>query len=261
MKRIWKRMALCCCLVIGMGAGGSSQSFAASSQGSSAATLQQANREGKHLYLFLYRTQDPKTQHLQQVFDRAHERLQQEALFLVLQVDDPSEGDFVRAYDLQRAPMPFVLVLAPNGAIVNGFPAGFSEDDLSRSLSSPGMAQCLKALQQGKMVILAVQSPVSQDREGALQGVRDFLSDPRFGSKTELVMIDPTDAKEQKFLQQVGVSSQGRVALTVLMVPPGDVIARLEGNTTKAQLTEVVKRASSDCGCSGGQCCPGGNCQ
>ena len=70
-----------------------------------------------------------------------------QAIFVKVKANDPSEKPIVDKFNLNRSPMPFVLVLAPNGAVTGGFPSSFTEQQLIGSFASPGMASCLKGLQ------------------------------------------------------------------------------------------------------------------
>ena len=103
--------------------------------------------------------------------------------------------------------MPFVLVLTPNGAITGGFSSSFTEQQLIDSFASPGMASCLKALQDKKLVFLCLQNEQTHSNDAALQGVKDFKADSRFGSAAEIIMINPSDIQEQKFLNQLAIDT------------------------------------------------------
>ncbi len=65
----------------------------------------------------------------------------------------------------------------------------------------------MKALLDQKLVdrcVLNDKSPVS---ESVHKNGMEFISDPRFAGVTELVVIEATDADEQKLLQQLQVQS------------------------------------------------------
>ncbi len=227
--------------------------FAESSKG-----IENAANENKYLYIFFYKDQNEKTNHLQTIFDKAAEQLGEQAKFLKVQASDPSEKPLIDRFNLKRAPMPFVIVLAPNGAVMGGFPS-FTQQQLIDSLSSSGAASCLKALQEKKLALICLQNSQTKENEAALKAVNEFKADTRFKNGTEIIMIDPSDVKEQKFLNQLNLNTQSSQAITTLISPPSQIIGTYHGAVTKAQLVSDVEKATSQPCCPGG-CCPGGKC-
>lgn len=220
--------------------------------------IQNAVSENKHLFIFFYKDQNEKTLLLQNVFDQAIQKMGEQVKSIKVKANDPSEKSIIERFNLKRTPMPFVLVLAPNGAITGGFPS-FTEEQLMDSISSPGAASCLKALQDRKLVLLCLQNNQTVNNEAALKGVNDFKADPRFASATEIVLIDPSNTKEHKFLNQLALDTRSSQATTVLISPPAEVIGTYQGHTTKSQLASDLQKATSGC-CGPGGCCPGGKC-
>lgn len=220
--------------------------------------MQEASKENKHLFIFFYKDLNERTLSLQNVFDKAVQKLGEQSTSNKVKANDPSEQAIIEKFNLKRSPMPFVLVLAPNGAVTGGFPS-FTEDQLLSSISSPGAASCLKALQDRKLVLLCLQNSQTANNEAALKGVREFKSDARFSNATEIVVIDPSNVIEHKFLNQLAIDTHPIQATTVLMSPPAEIIATYQGSVTKNQLVSDLQKASSGC-CGPGGCCPGGKC-
>ena len=224
--------------------------------------IQNAASENKHLYIFFYKDQNDKTINLQKIFDQTQQKMGEQAKFVKIKSNDPSEKGLADRFNLKRTPMPFVLVLAPNGAITGSF-FTFDEGQLKNALSSPGSASTLKALQDRKLVFISLQNPKTQNNEAALRGVRAFKADSRFGSAAEIVQIDPSDKQEQPFLKQIGFKGDTTQAVTILISPPAEVVGTYQGGTTKEQFIDDIQKASSGCcpgGCCPGGCCPGGKC-
>jgi hypothetical protein len=221
-------------------------------------SIEEAARDNKYLFIFFYKDFNEKTLALQSVFDSAMAQLGEQARALKVKSNDPAEKGIIEKFDLKRTPMPFVLVLAPNGAVTGGF-LSFTKEQLADSIASPGAAGCLKALQERKLVLLCLQNRQTSDNQGALNGVKEFKSDSRFSSATEIVMIDPVDVKEHKFLNQLGIDKSSNQATTVLISPPAEVIATYLGAVTKNQVVSDLQKANSGC-CGPGGCCPGGKC-
>jgi hypothetical protein len=221
--------------------------------------LKRAESEGKTLYLYFYKESTGSAQQLQAVFDRTVQKLGDRVLAKRIQLTDPSEAKIVEKYGLKRAPMPLALVIASNGAVMGGFPSTFTEEQLIASWQPMGVARCLKALQDKKLVLLCLQNEQTTDNAAALQGVREFTADARFGSASEVVVMDPQGIEEQPFLEKLGVNIHPSKASTVMIVPPGDVVAQYQGMVTKERLVADLTKATSG-GCCPGGCCPGGCC-
>lgn len=241
----------------------SAQISAQTGQGMQA--IQSAAQENKHLFIFFYKDQNERTQRVQKIFDQAMQKLGEQARFIKIQVNDPAEQQIIEQFELKRTPMPFTLVLAPNGAVVGGFPAAtLTEAQLMGAFTSPGMANCLKALQAKKLVFLCLQNNRTTHNEAALQGVKNFKVDSRFSSATEIVMMDPADAQEQKFLDQLAVNRQSSQAATIFIAPPAETIAHYQGATNKERFVADLQKAASGCcpgGCCTGGCCGGNKCK
>jgi hypothetical protein len=228
----------------------------ASISGKGMAAIKQASEANKYLFLFFSKTDDEQTSAMRKVFDVAMAKLSDRAQSVVVNITDSSEKDIVEKYDLDRAPMPLVLAMAPNGAITGGFPTKFEEQNLLDAFATPCMENVMKSLQDGKLVFVCVQNDKTKSNDTAMRGVRDFQSDARFASATEIVTLDPADEKEASFLGDLRVSPDIAEAITVFLVPPGQAIGKVEGATDKDGLVELLSKASTACGPGG--CGPGG---
>lgn len=218
--------------------------------------------DNKHLAIFFYKEQNGRTQSQEKIFDEAMQKIGSSTKFIKVNVKDPTQQALVNKYNLKRTPMPFVLVIAPNGAITGGY-SSFNEEQLSNAIVSQGTAKILKGLQDQKLVILALQNNKTTNNAAAMQGVTDFKADPRFSNATEVVVIDPSDIREHKFLNMLSLDPNIIQAQTVLIAPPSEILEVYQGPTTKEQLVDSVQNAASGCcpgGCCPGGCCPGGKC-
>lgn len=228
-------------------------------------SIERAAKENKHLFIFFYKDQNERTLRSQKMFDQVMEKIGDQAIFIKVKANDPSESRIVEKFNLKRSSMPFVLVLAPNGAVTGGFPSSFTEQQLMGSFASPGMASCLKALQDKKLVFLCLQNEQTRGNDVALQGVKDFKADLRFGSAAEIIMINPSDIQEQIFLNQLAVNTHSNEATTVFIAPPAETIGQYKGVTNKERYIADLQNAISGCcgpgSCGPGGCCPGGKCK
>ncbi|MHB1036544.1 MAG: hypothetical protein ACYC35_13225 [Pirellulales bacterium] len=224
--------------------------------GQGMAAMRHAAGTSKYLFAFFWKEENDATGAMRRVFEASAKTLTDQAESVAVRATDPAEKDILAKFDLARAPMPLVLAIAPNGAVTGGFPTKLEPQELAEAIASPVMQKCLKALQENKLVFLCVQNDSTEANAAALAGVRDFQADVRYRSATEIVMLDPADAAEAKFLGQLQISPKTTKAVTAFLAPPGAAIGEFEGATTKADLIATLEKANTGCGPGG--CGPGG---
>ncbi len=217
--------------------------------------VEQAAKDKKYLFAVFWRSENEQTNAMKQVVSEAVAKMPERAVSVAVQVTDPAELALVEKFGLNRAPMPLVLAIAPSGAVTGGYPNQCDEKDLQNAFVSPAAEQTMKALQDGKLVLLCVQNSLTQQNEEARKGVDAFQGDPRYRTASTRVMLDPKDAAEASFLSDLQVDPDVAVATTLVLVPPGSIIASLEGATTKEDLLAALRSAPA---CGPGGCGPSG---
>jgi hypothetical protein len=221
------------------------------------AALDATAKENKYLFLFFWKKDDESKRNMDQVVKGAMGKWADSADSINIQITDAKEKVVVDKFDVSRAPMPMVLAVAPNGAITLGLVLNFTEAKLKQAFVSPGTEECMKALQEKKLVLLCVQNGKTKHNKEATKGVNEFKADKRFAKVSQVVNIDPTDSAEASFLEGLKISPKTPEAVTVLLAPPGQPVAQFTGAVTKSQI--VAKVTSSKSGpCAGGKCGPGG---
>lgn len=225
------------------------------------AALSRTNTSNKYLFIFFHSGMNEAVQPLWAVFQSAMTQLPLKAEGIAVQITDPNEQEIVRRFDVSRAPMPLVLVVAPNGAIMGGFPQQFDESKLLGAIGTPAMEYVLKAVQQQRMVFVCAQNSLTQQNEAALLGVQEMRSDPAFAAAVDVIVVDPSNPEEARFLNQLQLIPNHPVAQTALIVPPGSPAGKWTGATSKALILAQLQ-TSGACGpggaCAGGKCGPGG---
>jgi len=224
--------------------------------GAGIAAIQDAGQAKQYLFAFFWKTKDDKTIAMNGVLDAATKKAGVRARSISICITDPSEKSIVEKFGLDRAPMPLALAIAPNGAVMGGFPEKLTEEDLLNAFGSPCTERCMKTLQEGKLVLLCVQNSATNENDEALKGVGEFKADERFAKFTEVVMLDPTDSAEASFLADLKIDPKESKAVTAFLVPPGAVIAKYSGATAKDELIAALQKASTGCGPGG--CGPNG---
>lgn len=220
--------------------------------------IDEASVAGKTIFVFCWKTNDDQCKRMLPIFESAMKNIGEAAHSMSVNVTAPEEASLVKEYDLSRMPMPLVLALAPNGAITGCYPLNFSENSLRQGIASPGLATCLKAIQDHKLVLLCVQNATMPAAQSVISAAEGFKANPQYGAATVVINIDPKDESEQKLLSTLKVDPKTTEAVTVLLAPPGRSVARFEGPVTTEQIVLKIK-ASSTCGpggCGPGGCCP-----
>ena len=213
-----------------------------------AAALDKAAKENKYLFIFFFAGQDEHTGAMNGVFQAAMAKMGDRAKGITIYLTDPAEKPVVDKFGVRGAAMPMVLAIAPTGAATRAFPGQFGEAQLQQAFVSPCTAKCMKVIQDQHMILICVQNGKTQFNQEAMQGVKAFKAESRYGNGTEVVMLDPTDKAEQHFLADLQVDPQTATAVTVLVTPPGAPVARFAGAVTEEQITAKVKEAESGCG-------------
>jgi hypothetical protein len=172
------------------------------------------------------------------------------ATSVAVQVSDPAQRGIVERFGVSRAPMPLVLAVAPNGAVTAAFQAELTAQQIGGAIVTPTAAHCLKALQDGKSVVMLVHPrPDAQ----APQGTQQFLADPQFGKRTEFVRLVSAIPAEGDFLRKLGVTAQEADGCVVMMAPPGVLVGKFPLGVTGQELAKKLHAA--------GKCCEDENCK
>lgn len=247
-----------CCVAHTKAAHGTGNGISRAAASPAAAALEKAAKDNKYLFVFFWKDDTQQSRVMRGVFQAAMAKLSDVAATVEVQTADPAEKPIVDRYGVSRAPMPLVLAIAPNGAVTKGLPGRFDENQLRQALVSHGTAECMKGLQDRKLVLLCVQPASPQVRQVSLQkGVQEFTADREYGPSAKVVVLNPSDTAETPFLKSLQVDPQTTVPVTVLMAPPGALMGTFSGEVTKEQLVAKLKSAQSGC-CPGGKCGPGG---
>ncbi|MGW8255949.1 MAG: hypothetical protein ACWGMZ_00535 [Thermoguttaceae bacterium] len=212
------------------------------------AALERAAKDNKYLFIFFFYEQNARTKAMQGVLQSAVAKMADRANWIAVDIADPAERPIVDKFHARGAPMPIALAVAPTGAATKAFPKQFSEAQLQQAFVSPCTARCMKVVQDQRMILICVQNGKTQFNKEAMQGVKAFKAKSRYGKGTEVVMLDPGDKAEQRFLSDLQVDPKTSRAVTVLVAPPGAPVARFAGAVTEEQITAKVKEAASGCG-------------
>jgi hypothetical protein len=231
---------------------------AAPAGGKGSAAMQEAARANKYLFAFFYEKDDEGMRAARKTFDEAVKKMTPAAESVAVDRSVPAEKELAAKFGVDRAAMPLVLAIAPNGAVTAGINgADLSEGRLRDAVASAGLQKCLKALQDRRLVMVCLQNGRTRANDAAMKGVHEFKADPKFGELTDIVKVDPSDAKEAKLLAQLQADPQAKEATTILLASPGVLITKVSGPTSKDGFMAPLQKAISSCAPGAGSgCCP-----
>jgi hypothetical protein len=226
-----------------------------------AAAIEKAGADGKYIFTLFYRTDDAQTEAARAAIQSARKKISRKSEMVEVNITLTAERPIVSKFRTARAPMPTVLVLAPNGANMGGFTSGrINEQNLVDAIGTRASEQALKALQAKNMVVLCSQNKQTSENSLAMSGVEELLQDPKYSKNTAVVYVDPADPAEAKFFSQMKLEAICDTATTALLAPPGSVVCTFTGATEKDQFVKAIKAAASGrCGprgCGGKPCGP-----
>jgi hypothetical protein len=231
---------------------------AASSVCPGQAAVDKAAADQKYIFLFFWKDKNPKMISSRTVLESAVPKMGDSAAMASIEITDPAEKQIVDKYNVSRAPMPLVLAVAPCGAITKAFTGSLNEKELRTAFVSPCTQLCLKALQSRKLVLVCVVDQANaQDPVTIPKGVEDFRDDAKYGPATEIILVNGRDQAESAFLRDFQVDTRAKKPIVVFLAPPGSMIGKFDGTTTKQQFVAKLVSAQSN-PCAGGKCGPGG---
>lgn len=222
---------------------------AAPAAGSSQQAVSEAARNNQFAFIMFYRANDTATRRMHSVL-KATLAEREDAVLVPVQIGDRASQKLVKQFDASRMPMPATAVLAPNGAVCSVFPRRVTGNQLVSSFVSPGQAECLKALQDKKLVLLCAQPKASSSVPA---GVQEFVKDDLFSNRTRIVTVSSSDPDEAKFLRQLRVKTSEPTQSVAFMAPPGVMLGVFGEDVSLDVLAQKLAAA--------GKCCDDENCR
>jgi len=213
--------------------------------------LDQAGQDGKFTFILFYKTDDAATQAMAAVLKTELAERSEKAVMVYVQIGSPAEKTIVDRFGVARAPMPMTMALAPNGALTGVYPQKITPRNLSEAIVTPAMTRCMKSLQEGKVVLVCVQSST---KAFAPPVVKEFQADPHFKDRLATVSLKADDPAEARFMGDMKLDPASVTSTTVAMLaPPGMLIGKFGPKATKDEMAAALAKA--------GKCCDDPNCK
>ena len=211
-------------------------------------SLALASRTKQTAFLLFHRGNDARTQALHRTLANLAAN-RDDASVVAIAVNDPRNQRLIQRFDAKRIPLPAIVAVAPNDAVTGVFVQRFTAADFNSAIVSPGYADCVKALQNDRLVLLCIH-PEGQNT--VPQGVTEFRANNSFGKQVQVVNVSAIDPQEAKTLGELGIRSDVSGVTTVFMAPPGVMVGKFGQNVTASALAARLAEA--------GKCCDDPNC-
>lgn len=225
--------------------------FAAGAPASPGDLLSQAADQSQFAFLLFYKQEDPATGAMQKALEAGLAKRAGQAVYAKVAVTDPAARGLVERFGIGRAPLPLTVAVAPNGAMTGIYSRKLTDAHIADALVTPTMADCMQAMQGGKIAVVCVQT---SDRAATPKAVEDLLADEEFSDRIRVLSFQATDPAESRFLTEMEIdptSLQGTT--TVLLAPPGVLVGKFKSTASKAEVLAALHEA--------GKCCDDPNCK
>ncbi len=214
-------------------------------------TLNSSSEAGKYTFIVFFREDSAAARTMYQAATNGAASRSSQAIATAVHVDDPKEQALVELFGIGRAPMPMTVVIAPNGAVTGLFPRTITDAQLTSSIVTPTMMQCMRGLQDQKLVFVCLTR--TEECE-VPRGVQAIQQDPHFSERVELIALRLDVPDEARLYQQLQVNSQQvNGPHAVLIAPPGVLVGHFDSRTTADQIGAAIHAA--------GRCCNDPNCR
>ncbi len=204
----------------------------------------------KYTFLVFFKDNSPATQAMAQTVKQGVEARSDRATLSFVNVANPAEKPLIDRFGVSRAPMPLTVAVAPNGAMTKLTPTSITDQQIEQSFVTPAMAHCMKSMQDGRLVLVCIQS---NPQPIIPTGVRDFANDPEFKNRTVIVPVHTANPTEAELVRQLEADSPSKGNTTVFLAPPGVLVGKFGPTASKDQLAVALHKA--------GQCCDDPNCK
>ncbi len=209
--------------------------------------LDSAAREGKVAFILVT---DQRATGVDQARGLVAEAMEQvdESILIEFDRSDAANAGLVAKFRVASAPVPLVLVAAPNGMLAGGMlMAQATAEKLVALVPSPKKAEVLAVLQAGKAAFINASRAGMPVREAVIDSCAAACLQRRDRCVTIEVAMD--DPREAEFLAQLSIDRAAQEPVTVVINAQGQITESYGGVIDVASLVRASLRRA-------GGCCP-----
>ena len=213
------------------------------------AAIQTASVEGKYTFLVFYQQDDSASDSMKQVAAQAQQELAEKANVVYVDSSDQGKQALMAEIGIDQSNVPITIVVAPNGAILSGFPKEVTIEDLRDAFVSPQMADIEKTMQDGKLVFLYIANPGMKYYAENLTIIQATAARD-YPDSSRIIEVDPENAGQADVVKACKIKTPVSVT-DLLILNGGYIVGELPGKLDQETLVSTITK-----GCSGGSCCP-----
>jgi len=220
---------------------------------SAAEAILAAQNNKQYLFVLFYKQNDTPLKAMENTANEFKSGSTENIVIYKAKATDDKEKDAVGKYGIDRAPLPVLLVFAPNGVVSGGFSKKVSTEELKGSIVSNLVMDILKTVQQRKIALVVLQNGKTKFNKESSKAAQDFAGDAKLKGMVDIIKADPSDPKNSEFLSNSKLSKDMPESTVVFIIPPGSIAGVYPGNINKATLLAALSSCSSG-GCGSGGC-------
>ncbi|MEI6575887.1 MAG: hypothetical protein WCO63_06895 [Bacteroidota bacterium] len=168
------------------------------------------------------------------------------ANYFIIDKSAPGNKAIVGKYKLNPLPVPSVMVLASNG-ITTAVLANdkINQGNMVKAVPTPGQANVLKLLGEGKSVFMVVSDIAYPDRAATLATCK--TSCDQMKGKAVSIEVKAKEKSEEKFLKFLEISLSKPQSSVVVFNSKGQMTGIFPGTTKAAELIKAASKADVPC--------------
>lgn len=255
MNRI-ARVAAMITVIVGAGCALPGMTAAAGTSSAESVIRASASRN-RYVLVTFYKKNNAASTKMLEAAKKLQGKYSSRADFVSVDVGSSANRAVISRYGADRSPIPITMVIAPNGAVTAGYPNEIKSTDISDAFVSKGMADVLKALQDGKLVALCIQNSKTKHNKESLAAAQGLNKEAKFRGVVQVIKVDPSNRAEAGLLKICKADAGSDEAQLVVFAPPGRVVGKFDGAAKTSTIAATLVKSTGG-GCSGGSCGPGG---
>ena len=214
--------------------------------------LSAAALEGKTVFLVVTQGNAPGTDRAMQLARQAQGMAPDKATVVLMDRGAAENQKLVERYRLLGAPVPLILVIAPNGVVAGGaLLKDITPELLVKTIPTPKKTEMLMGLHQKMSVIVVMSRKTMVEARSAIYEACGEAT-RRLERKVTTVVVDMDDKAEKAWLKELGVGPREALPVTVVFNPKGQKTQVFRKVMTADELVKAVQKKV--------ECCPGGSC-
>ncbi|HNX89217.1 MAG TPA: hypothetical protein PK796_07475 [Bacteroidales bacterium] len=211
--------------------------------------IDQANAKGKVVFLAVTNG-NVKLNEVRKVAQSAQKKFPASEV-ITFDKSDKSNAALVTKYGLLGAPVPIILVIAPNGAVGGGFTLDkATPESLVKLIPTKKQATALLAFSEGKAAFIVLSKKSMKDKTPAVAECKKALS--AIGGRGVIIDLDLGDKTESKFVDLLDPDMSATSSHIMVFNGKGQFTGEFSAPVQSKDLVASSKKVVSSC-------CPSGS--